>query len=168
MGLTAIDSLQRGPLAVNSRRPASAFTLIEMLIVVVIVAVLAAIVVPQFWVSTDGAKESSLHHNLHILQSQLELYRMDHLGRYPTIQNNSLPQLTKPTNTAGEIGAAGPQYRFGPYIVVLPLNAYDNSDKVTAVATPGEEPSEVSGTLGGWQYDETNGTIWPNNPESFK
>lgn len=151
---------------VVSRR--AGFTLIEVLIVVVIMAVLAAIVIPQFTIPTEEAKRSTLESNMHTLRSQIELYKMAHLGHYPTIQDNSLPQLTSATNDAGEIGPSGPAYPHGPYIVVMPPNPFDDSDRVTAVDVPGQKPSGVVGALGGWQYDQTNGEIWPNNPEYYQ
>ncbi len=155
-------------MATRESRRCNAFTLIEVLIVVIIISVLAAVVISQSTVSTRDAKASTLEHNLHVLRSQIELYRPNHLGRYPTIQGNGLPQLTTATNGDGEPGPSGPAYPCGPYIVVLPPNPFDNSDKVTAVAAAGTEPNGVVGGLGGWQYDETTGGIWPNHPDYFK
>ena len=46
------------------------FTLIEVLIVVVILAVLAAVIIPHFTDCSDDAKKSTLTHNLSILRAQ--------------------------------------------------------------------------------------------------
>src|SRR5947208_15955523 len=103
----------------------SAFTLIEVLIVVVIMAVLAATIIPQFSSSTDDAKQSALKFNLHTLRSQIELYKLHHLGATPAITNGALPQLTSATNATGVVGAAGSQYPYGPYCLnSLPANPY--------------------------------------------
>ncbi|MBN2474683.1 MAG: type II secretion system protein [Pirellulales bacterium] len=144
------------------------FTLIEVLIVVVIMAVLAAVVIPQVLAPTKDAKQSTLQHNLHVLRSQIELYRASHQGDYPAIESNDLPQLTKATNSEGETGIASPAYPYGPYIVLVPPNPFDGSSEVSAVAVPGAVPTAVSGSLGGWQYDETTGGIWPNHPGYFE
>ncbi|MBN1395243.1 MAG: type II secretion system protein [Pirellulales bacterium] len=153
----------------NRERQLSGFTLIEVMIVVIIVAVLAGTIIPRFLGSTDDAKQSLLQHNLHLLEAQIEMYRAQHKNVYPTIQENALPQLTKPTNALGEIGAAsGPDYPYGPYILEPPMNPYDGSKNVVAVSTPGEEPTGVVGGAGGWQYDVTTGAIWPNNLEYFE
>ena len=144
------------------------FTLIELLLVVVIVAVLAATIIPRFQGTADDAKKSSLSHNLYVLEAQLEIYRAQHLNRYPTIQANGLPQLTSATNMAGEMGTPGPKYPLGPYILEAPMNPFDGSKQVTAVAVPGKRPTGVAGNLGGWQYDVTTGAIWPNHPEYYK
>src|SRR5664280_2516019 len=92
------------------------FTLIEVLIVVVIMAVLAGSMIPRFLGTADDAKTSTLSHNLHVMEAQFEIYRAQHLNQYPTIQGNALPQLTSATNAAGEIGSSGSPYPFGPYL----------------------------------------------------
>ena len=144
------------------------FTLIEVLIVVVIMAVLAAVIIPLVDNPATSAQESVLKQNLSVMRSQMELYRIDHLGKYPNIQSSQLPQLTRATNRQGETGLPGPDYPHGPYIVDLPPNPFDQSDKVTAVAVPRKEPTGVVGTLGGWQYDETTGSVWPNHAEYYQ
>ncbi len=141
--------------------------MIEVLIVVVIMALLAAIVIPRVTDTGADARSATLKHNVHVMRSQIQLYRLDHQGSLPTIQDDSLPQLTKASNNQGEVGASGPQYPHGPYIAAIPANPFDNSSKVTAVAVSGETPTGVVGALGGWQYDPVTGAVWPNNPEYY-
>jgi general secretion pathway protein G len=152
----------------NHRRRPVGFTLIEMLIVVAIMAIIASTVISRFMGTADDAKTSSLKHNRHTVEALLEVYRVQHLNRYPTIQDNALPQLTSATNAAGETGTSGPDYPFGPYVLDAPVNPFDGSKKVTAVAEPGKQPTGVVGSLGGWQYDESTGVLWPNNAEWYK
>src|SRR3970282_1207807 len=87
-------------------RRRGAFTLIEVLIVVVIMAVLAATIIPQFSTSTKDARESSQKFNLQSLRTQLELYRVQHGGALPTGANN-LEQLTKATDSTGAVSTTG-------------------------------------------------------------
>ncbi len=138
--------------------------MIEVLIVVVIMAILAATIIPQVGSSTEDAKDSSLELNLRSMRSQIQMYGLSHEGEYPAITDNALPQIISSTNTVGKIGAAGADYPHGPYIKhELPPNAHDGSNKVTAVAKPGKKPTRAVGTLGGWLYDESTGGIWPNH-----
>lgn len=151
---------------VRARGPRG-FTLIEVMIMVAIMAVLAAVVVQRTMLCTNDAKQSTLKHNIHILETQLQLYRAAHLAEFPTIQNNTLPQLVRSTNVAGSIGPAGTDYPLGPYVVEIPPNPFDDSSKVTAVQEAGATPTGVVGNLGGWQYDQTTGAVWPNHAEYY-
>ena len=141
----------------SRRNNRSGFTLIEVLIVVIIMAVLAATIIPQFSSSTDDAKESTLKFNLRTMRAQIEMYRIHH-GSYPLVAQIEA-QLTGITDPAGNPAAQG----FGPYMDELPLNPYDMSTTVTAVSAPGTPPAGPNGTPGGWQYDELIGMIYPNH-----
>jgi prepilin-type N-terminal cleavage/methylation domain-containing protein len=146
-----------------------AFTLIEVLIVVALVAILAATVIPRFASSTEDAKQSALEHDLRLMRSQIQAYEAQHFGDYPEIRNNALPQLTGATNVYGEIGTPGDEYPHGPYLEgALPVNPFDQSNQVTRVAVAGRKPLSSVGNLGGWQYDPSNGAIWPNHPEYYR
>jgi prepilin-type N-terminal cleavage/methylation domain-containing protein len=158
----------------SPHRRRDAFTLIEVLIVVVIMAVLAATIIPQFSSSTEDAKESSLQFNTHTLRSQIELYKVHHLGKYPTVIGDAtdgwLPQLTGATNAAGGVGTLGDaDYPYGPYVDgEIPANPFDNKNAVTSVDLGGAKPTAVSGSAGGWQYDPKTGAVWPNNAEYYQ
>src|SRR5215212_9742446 len=60
------------------------FTLVEILIVVIILGILAAIVIPQFTNASQDARKSSLVSQLQTIRSQLELYKLQHRDTYPT------------------------------------------------------------------------------------
>src|SRR5437016_12964932 len=90
----------------------TAFTLIEVLIVVVIMAILAATIIPQFTDSTKDAKTSTASFNLATLRSQIQLYRTQHTGLNP---GATLIELTKNTDGSGAQGA-GAAFPFGPYL----------------------------------------------------
>jgi prepilin-type N-terminal cleavage/methylation domain-containing protein len=144
-----------------SAKRSAGFTLIEILIVVVIMAVLAATIIPQFSSSTNDAKTSTLQFNLHTLRSQIELYKLNHSGAVPAITNGSLPQLTSSTDVNGTIGAAGTNFPFGPYIMGnMPTNPFDGHNAVAD--TGGVFPPTATTTDGGWLYNATTGQIAPN------
>lgn len=139
----------------------SGFSLIEVLIVVVIMAVLAAVIIPHFTDVSNDAKTSSLKHNLYTLRAQIGMYKITHGGAVPTIQNNSLPQLTSATNASGVIGPSGTSFPYGPYIAggQFATNPFDQKNTVTATAV---FPPTASTADGGWLYNETTGQIAPN------
>src|SRR5688500_6155814 len=92
----------------------SAFTLVEVLIVVVILAILAAAVVPQFSSSTQDAKVSTSVFNLQTLRAQVQVYKAQHNGVYPDV-------LTKLTiATARDGGTPSGNDSYGPYLLEVP------------------------------------------------
>lgn len=64
------------------------FTLIEILIVVVILGILAAIVIPQFTNASQEAAESSVKSQLQTVRSQVELFRVRNNGNLPADFND--------------------------------------------------------------------------------
>ncbi len=66
-------------------RANKAFTLVEILIVVVILGILAAIVVPQFTNAANDARGGNLSSQLRTLQNQIELYSAQNNGAYPDL-----------------------------------------------------------------------------------
>src|SRR6187399_2585570 len=59
------------------------FTLVEILIVVIILGILAAIVIPQFTNASQDARKNSLTSQLQTMRSQIELYKLQHLDQLP-------------------------------------------------------------------------------------
>lgn len=131
------------------------FTLVEVLIVVVIMAVLAAAIIPQFTDSTKDAKQSTGKFNLHTLRGQLEVYRAQHNGEYPDV----LSKLTVKTNADHTTGGTP---TLGPYVREIPDDSVTGSN---AVATSTANPISVSGTTGGWIYNAASGEIRINHKD---
>lgn len=67
----------------NIRRPTAAFTLLEIMVVVVILGVLAATIVPQFIGTTHDAKVSAARSQVSEIESALERMAI-HMDRYPS------------------------------------------------------------------------------------
>ena len=109
-------------------RTKSGFTLVEILIVVIILGILAAIVIPQFTNASQDARESSLLSQLQTLRSQIELYKLQHRDALPDLVTNWNPLTTK-TDAAGAAWVAGDF--FGPYMQSAPTNPVNGLANVT-------------------------------------
>jgi len=90
------------------RLVAKGFTLIELLIVVIIIAILAAIAIPQFANTTGDAQEGALDANLKTMRSAIELYRVQHRNVFPALVT-SVPATASATacTTAGGVAGTG-------------------------------------------------------------
>jgi prepilin-type N-terminal cleavage/methylation domain-containing protein len=136
------------------------FTLVEILIVVVIMAVLAAVVIPQFTGSADDARSSTAEFNLGGVRSAIQTYRAHHSGTNPALDatNGTIPGLITGTDAAGNAGTD-----FGPYLMEIPENTLTGNSAIKAVTTAGTAPVEgdvTAGNAGGWIYDASTGRIW--------
>ena len=60
------------------------FTLIELLVVILIIGILLALIIPNFVLFQERARRTSVKNNMHVVQTALEAYAVDHYGRYPT------------------------------------------------------------------------------------
>jgi len=139
------------------------FTLIEVLIVVVIMAVLAAMVIPQFANSTMDAKLTALQFNLSTLRKQIETYKAHHFGLLPEVDasTGTLQQLLSSTDASGTVGV-GANFPYGPYMInELPANPFTSSNAVREVTT---WPPSASGN-GGWVYNSLTGQIAADDPD---
>lgn len=68
------------------KRKKSGFTLVELLLVVVILGLLAAVAIPRLAHSGGDAKKNACKSNVSLINSQIELYAVNHDGSYPTDQ----------------------------------------------------------------------------------
>ncbi len=142
------------------------FTLVEILIVVVILGILAAIVVPQFTQASTEAKTNSLCSNLQSMRSQIELFKVQHNDRAPgsalldgstgTVNTDFLAQMTETTDIDGNPSGskardAANGFIYGPYLERIPQNPFNNLDTLGAAGT-------TDGSVG-WGYDTATGEI---------
>ncbi|MFO7675529.1 MAG: prepilin-type N-terminal cleavage/methylation domain-containing protein [bacterium] len=59
------------------------FTLIELLVVILIIGILLALIIPNFVLFQERARRASVKNNMHVIQTALEAYAVDHMGNYP-------------------------------------------------------------------------------------
>ena len=88
------------------------FTLIELMVVLVIIGVLAALIVPNVIERADDARVTAAKTDVSNLMQALKLYRLDN-QRYPTSEQGLQALLTRPTS-----GPAAPNWK--PYVEKLP------------------------------------------------
>jgi prepilin-type N-terminal cleavage/methylation domain-containing protein len=170
---------------VRSKRLQSGFTLVELLIVAIILAILAAIIIPQFASTTVDAQESALRANSAAMRSAINLYRQQHNGVNAGVNVGSggpacggtigvggvgtlaalTEQLTRySTMAGGTCSQADTGYIFGPYVVddVLPSNPVTGDATITIVSD-GDLDLAADTAGGGWMYDTATGKFFPND-----
>lgn len=149
---------------------APAFTLVEILVVVVILGILAAIVVPKVSNASQTARENTLHDDLRFLRTQITVYAAQHQDVHPgypggdTTQSATgaafVSQMTSYTDNVGNTSATGSTvYAYGPYLSQMPINPVNNLTTILIVAGNGALTPDDST---GWLYQPQTGAIIPN------
>ena len=139
-------------------RVSKAFTLVEILIVVVILGILAAIVIPQFTNASQDAQRGNIQTQLQSIRNQIELYRVKNNGTAPTLVGSGAAAFTQ------LITPPAPQQS---YLRTAPINPRNGSSEVvadssatnlaTAAAAAAMDPT-ASGAAG-WIYNATTGAF---------
>jgi general secretion pathway protein G len=168
----------RGSPSRHAHDSASAFTLVEILIVVTILGILAAIVVPQFSNASQTARQNTLRDDLQYLRMQIGVYKAQHReippGYAPGTQAspseaNWVAQMTQFTSIDG---AASPMYsagyQYGPYLSRMPDNPIVGSSAVLIVEDGQPMPDASTLPVGGgaqtygWIYKPQTQQIMAN------
>lgn len=143
------------------RRKRAAFTLIEILIVVVILGILAAIVIPHFSNASTLARENTLKDELRYLRTQIIVFKAQHGDRSPGYNDGTLDstgatfvkQMTLYTNEAGDVSTAADEtYKLGPYLSQMPTNPVNGKSDVKVVTNDPKTSGNVDGATG-WIYN---------------
>ncbi len=139
----------------------SGFTLVEILIVVIILGILAAIVIPQFTEASSEARESTLTSNLQVLRSQIGLYKIQHNDTYPdsTTSTTFENALTTKTLVTGVTDANG---EFGPYMQKVPENPFVTGAGANTLFTFGTAANPSDNTSH-WYFNTATGAISAND-----
>lgn len=134
------------------------FTLVELMVVVVIMGVLAALVVPRLMGRTDDARVLAAKQDIDTFTQALKLYRLDN-QRYPSTEQGLQALITKPT-----IAPIPPNWKTGGYIDRLKLDPWGLAYQYQMPGTRGEVDVfsyGADGTPGGVDINTDIGS-WTN------
>ncbi len=108
------------------------FTLIEVLVVVLILGILAAIVAPRVIGRTEDARRTRALAELKTIESALALYKLDN-GTYPTTEQGIEALVQKPT-----VGVIPVNWKEGGYLSKVPVDAWGSKYVYAYPGTRGE------------------------------
>ena len=154
----------------KGRRTEKAFTLVEILIVVVILGILAAMIVPKFSNVSQLARQSMLADNMRMLRMQMAVFKSQHMGvspGYPDCDPAQAPTedalvsyLTLASDQAGNLAAVGTDgFSYGPYFSVMLENPVNG--KATVEIIGDAEAFPVAG-------DDSHGYIYQPSTLTLK
>ena len=123
------------------------FTLIEIVIIIVVLGILAAVSIPKYQDITAEAREAAARASLGSLRSGVTIY---YANTAVTTGTATWPTLTQ-LETYNEVMAQG-----------IPANPYQQVDGAADSVVTGVTKGTVVGTRGGWAYLEGTGEIWTN------
>jgi len=158
----------------TARYARKGFTLIEILIVVIILGILAAIVIPQFSNASNDARKSSLASTAQTMRSQIALFRLQHNdnlpGQLPLVSSggtfSNATFWTLMTTQTDALGAAyvkatsltGP---FGPYMQATPVNPLAGGAAWQSTVTDGKaNPAAATGFVYDYAGGSGSGNFW--------
>lgn len=132
-----------------------AFSLLEVVLIMAIIGVLAAVAIPRVGRGAKAATDSALAGSLAALRDAIDRYAAEHDG-CPPQWNKFADQLTTYTDSDGQARAgADATHIWGPYLLVIPPLPVGPRKGKTGV-------KQTDGGSVGWIYTEDTGTIRAN------
>jgi len=123
------------------------FTLIELVIIIVILGILAAVAIPKYQDITGEAKEASARAALGSLRSGITIFYANQAVTTGTATWPTVAELETPGTVMAQ---------------VIPANPYQAEANAPDSIVTGVTKGTTVGTRGGWAYNATTGEIWPN------
>ena len=140
-----------------------AFTLLELLIVLAVLAVVCWRVVPDLTRAAGDDREARLVSALQLLRSQLDYYQQQHNGEYPCGSPAApvdatlfMRRLTVKTDMQH-----GPDGRYGPYLYAIPVNPFNQKNTVRYISQGGQKGTNEAG----WVFELQTGMICPDDSQ---
>lgn len=132
------------------------FSLVELMIIVAVLGILAAIVVPQFQSHATQAKEAVAKDSLRILRSAIELYAARHSGVAPGYEDDDPATAPSSLNFCEQLIE-------NRYLLKMPKNPFNKLSTMQLIGNSEAFPSAATGDYG-WIYQPAIKTIrldWP-------
>ncbi len=125
----------------------SGFTLIELVMIIVILGILAAVAIPKYQDLSSEAKDAAARSSLGSLRSGITIFYANEAVKNGTAVWPTISEL----ETSGTVMAQA-----------LPKNPYQLSGNAPDSVVTGVTKGVIVGTRGGWAYNPTTGEVWPN------
>ena len=134
------------------------FTLIEIMVVVVILAILAAIVVPKIMKRPEEARLTKAKQDISIIENAMDMYKLDN-GFYPSQEQGIKALVTKPSGDP-----APTNYQTGGYVKQMPMDpwgkpyVYKNPGQHSDIDIYAVDPNDKNKLIANWDTakDQTN------------
>ncbi len=160
-------------------RSAIAFSLLELVVVVVIIGVIASIAVPRIAAAASNSAEVALKASLSSMRQAIDYYAAEHRGVFPGSvadgtgggANSALAfvnQMTKYSSADGKVTDSwDTDHLYGQYLrVIAPVPVGPNKGNTTVAIDTANTPPLVTGGTEGWVYNPTTGDIIANTDDA--
>jgi len=135
-------------------RKSAGFTLIEVMVVVVILGILAALIVPKIMSRPEQARMVKVKQDIMAIQSALDLYKLDN-GVYPTTDQGLQALVTQPTTPP-----LPREWKSDGYLQDLPMDPwgeayqYLNDNEKLRIFSYGPKGKDGNSEIGNWNLNE--------------
>ena len=152
-------------------RSVRAFTLVEILIIVVVLGILATVVIPQFSMAGQHTRQNRLKDDLQYLRTQIAVFKAQHQDIPPGYRGGNpasspsadqfAAQMTEHSDLDFRLSASdSTSFPYGPYLKQVPLNPVNGSSTFEMVGNNQPMPAPDGRT--GWIYKPQTQEVIPN------